>query len=53
MVRIPQLDKNAINLQCPIFVPHRVAKISKPEKQVTTGEKKKILSFNAPKKPEM
>jgi hypothetical protein len=49
MIRIPQPDKNAIKLQCPIFVPHRVTKISKPEKQVPTGEKKKILSFNAPR----
>ena len=48
MIRIYQPDKNALNLQCPIFVPHRVAKISKPEKQVSTA-KKKILSFHAPR----
>ena len=49
MIGIPQLDKNAINLQCPIFVPHRVAKISKPGKQASIAKKEKILSFNAPR----
>ena len=32
MIRVPQPDRNAINLRCPISVPHRVAKISKPER---------------------
>ena len=32
MVRIPQPDRNAINFQCPISIPHRVAKISKLER---------------------
>ena len=32
MIRVPQQDRNAINLECPIFVAQRVAKISKPER---------------------
>ena len=28
-IRIPQPNKNAINLQCPILIPHRVVKILK------------------------
>ena len=28
-IKIPQPDKNAINLQCPILIPHRVVKILK------------------------
>ena len=32
MIRIPQLDKNAINPQCPILIPPRVAKIPKQVK---------------------
>ena len=32
MIRVPQPDRNAINFQCPISIPHRVAKISKTER---------------------
>ena len=31
-IRVPQPDRNAINFQCPISIPHRVAKISKLER---------------------
>ena len=32
MIRVPQPDRNAINLQCTTSAPHRVSKISKARK---------------------
>ena len=52
MIRVPQPDRNAINLQCPTSAPYRVAKISKARK-ASVYCKEEDLIIQCPKKPEM
>ena len=52
MIRVPQPDRNAINLQCTTSAPHRVAKISKARK-ASVYCKEEDLIIQCPKKPEM